>query len=96
LDDGNPDSLKEYQKLWTEKFGNEFEKQLFARRMLERLDNQTIDKLFSSITPQMIEDISKNDDFDFHTSAIIKLLGFKGSLKVAQTIFGAEIKKLLS
>jgi flavin-dependent dehydrogenase len=96
LDNGNPDSLKEYQKLWTEKFGKEFEKQLFARRMLERLDNQTIDKLFCSITPQMVEDISKNDDFDFHTSALIKILGLRGSLKVAQTIFGAEIKKLLS
>jgi hypothetical protein len=44
----------------------------------------------------MVEDISKNDDFDFHTSALIKILGLRGSLKVAQTIFGAEIKKLLS
>jgi geranylgeranyl reductase family protein len=90
------DQLKEYQKLWIQKFGKEFEKQLFARKMLERLDNKTIDKLFSMITPEMISDISKNDDFDFHTSALIKLLGLKGSLKVAQTIFGSEIRKLLS
>jgi geranylgeranyl reductase family protein len=96
LDTGNRDSLKEYQKRWTEKFGKEFEKQLFARKMLERLDNQTIDKLFSSVTPEMIADISENEDFDFHTTALVKLLGLKGSLKVAQTIFGAEIRKLLS
>jgi geranylgeranyl reductase family protein len=96
LDTGNRDVLKEYQKIWTSKFGKEFEKQLFARRMLERLDNQTIDKLFASVTPEMISDISENEDFDFHTSALIKLLGLRRSLKVAQTIFGAEIKKLLS
>jgi geranylgeranyl reductase family protein len=96
LENGNYDSLKEYQKSWTEKFGKEFEKQLFARKMLERLDNQTIDKLFSSVTPEMIADISDNEDFDFHTTALVKLLGLKGSLKVAQTIFGAEIRKLLS
>ncbi|HEX9845710.1 MAG TPA: NAD(P)/FAD-dependent oxidoreductase [Candidatus Nitrosotenuis sp.] len=96
LETGNYDSLKEYQKLWTEKFGKEFEKQLFARKMLERLDNQTIDKLFSSVTPEMVADISDNEDFDFHTTALVKLLGLKGSLKVAQTIFGSEIRKLLS
>lgn len=93
---GKRSDLEEYQKRWNQKFGAEFEKQLFARKMLERIDNHTINKLFSSITDEMIQDISKNDDFDFHTSAIIKMLGLKGSLKVAQTIFGAEIKKLLS
>jgi len=92
----NKDDLKSYQKLWTEKFGKEFEKQLFARKMLERLDNSTIDKIFSTITPEMISDISSNDDFDFHTSAIIKMLGLRGSLKIAQTIFGGEIRKLLN
>lgn len=92
----NKAELETYQKKWEEKFGKEFEKQLFARKMLERLDNKTIDGLFDAITPRMIQDISKNDDFDFHTSALIKMLGLKGSLKVAQTIFGSEVRKLLS
>jgi geranylgeranyl reductase family protein len=96
LKTGKLADLGQYQKDWTQKFGKEFEKQLFARRMLERLDNKTIDKLFSSITLEMMQDISSNDDFDFHTTALIKLLGLKGSLKVAQTIFGSEIRKLLS
>jgi geranylgeranyl reductase family protein len=87
--------LENYQKSWNAKFGKEFEKQLFARKMLDRLDNKTIDKLFGTITPEMMQDVS-NDDFDFHTSAIVKMLGLKGSLKVAQTIFGSEIRKLLS
>ncbi len=95
LESKNPDDLKSYQKSWSQKFGKEFEKQLFARKMLERLDNPTIEKLFSAITPEMISDISNNEDFDFHTTAIVKMLGLKGSLKIAQTIFGGEIRKLL-
>ena len=88
--------LEEYQKRWTEKFGKEFEKQLFARKILERLDNSTINKLFESVTPEIIKEISEKEDFDFHTGSIIKLLGIKGSLKTAQAIIGGEFKKLLS
>jgi geranylgeranyl reductase family protein len=87
--------LQEYQKRWTERFGKEFDKQLLARKILERLDNQTINKLFESITPEITNEISEKDDFDFHTSSIIKLLGIKGSLKTAQTLISGEFKKLL-
>ena len=87
--------LQEYQKRWTERFGKEFDKQLLARKILERLDNQTINKLFESITPEITNEISEKDDFDFHTSSIIKLLGIKGSLKTAQTLISGEYKKLL-
>ncbi len=69
---------------------------MFARKLLERLDNQTINKLFESVTPEITKEISENDDFDFHTGSIIKLLGIKGSIKTAQTLIGSEIKKLLS
>jgi geranylgeranyl reductase family protein len=88
--------LEEYQKKWTEKFGKEFEKQLFARKILERLDNSTINKLFESITPEITKEISEKEDFDFHAGSIVKLLGIKGSLKTAQAIIGGEFKKLLS
>ena len=96
LESGNKSDLEEYQKNWKQKFGKEFEKQSFARKLLERLDNQTINKLFESITPEIIKDISEKDDFDFHAGSIVKLLGMKGSIKTAQTIIGGEIKKLLS
>ena len=88
--------LQEYQKKWTNRFGKEFEKQIIARKILQRIDNQTINKLFESITPEITNEISDKEDFDFHTSSIIKLLGIKGSLKTAQTLIGAEFKKILS
>lgn len=96
LKTGEESDLEEYQTLWMNKFGKEFEKQLFARKILERLDNQTVNKLFESITPEILAEVSEKDDFDFHTGTIIKLLGMKGSLKTAQTLIGNEIKKLLS
>ena len=95
LKTNNQSDLLEYQKKWNERFGEEFAKQIFARKILERIDNQTINKLFKSITPEIIKDISEKDDFDFHTSSIIKLLGMKGSIKTVQTLIGSEIKKLL-
>ena len=95
LKSGNKLDLQEYKKNWDEKFGKEFEQQLLARKILEKLDNKTIDKLFDLITPNVIKDISEKDDFDFHTGSLIKLLGLKGSIKAAQTLLGGKIKDLL-
>ncbi|MFB5612275.1 MAG: NAD(P)/FAD-dependent oxidoreductase [Nitrosarchaeum sp.] len=96
LETKNRSDLEEYQKRWMEKFGKEFEKQLFARKILERLDNNTINKLFEAVTPEITKEISEKEDFDFHTGSIVKLLGIKGSLKTAQALIGGEFKKLLS
>ncbi|EIJ66670.1 FAD binding domain protein [Candidatus Nitrosopumilus salaria BD31] len=95
LKTNNSKDLEEYQKNWTDRFGSEFEKQSLARKILERIDNNTINKLFESITPEIINEISEKDDFDFHTGSIIKLLGIKNSIKTAQTLIGGELKKLL-
>ena len=96
LETNNKSDLYEYQKKWMDRFGKEFERQSLARKILERMDNNTIDKLFESITPEIIKEISEKDDFDFHTSSIIKLLGVKGSLKTAQALIDGELKKLWS
>jgi geranylgeranyl reductase family protein len=91
----NHDDLRQYQKRWTSRFGKEFEKQSLARKVLERIDNETMNQLFDSITPEIIKEISEKDDFDFHTGSIIKLLGLKGSMKTVQILMSSEIKKLL-
>ena len=95
LKSNNKSDLEEYQKQWTCQFGKEFEKQLWARKVLERINNDTINKLFNSITPEIIKEISEKEDFDFHTGSIIKLLGLKGSVKTAKIIVEGELKKLL-
>ncbi|MFB5604312.1 MAG: NAD(P)/FAD-dependent oxidoreductase [Candidatus Nitrosomaritimum aestuariumsis] len=95
LKSNNESDLEEYQKTWTKQFGEEFEKQLWARKILERVENNTINKLFELVTPEIIKEISEKDDFDFHAGSIVKLLGVKGSVKTAQALIGSELKKLL-
>jgi len=88
-------ALADYEKQWKEKFGKEFEKQNLARKVLARLDNNTVNKLFKSITPEIEEDISNKEDFDFHTSSILRLLGMKGTFNTMQALLGGEIKRLV-
>ena len=87
--------LQQYKKSWNNKFGREFEKQRLARKILERVDNKTIDKLFNTITPKIIAEISDKDDFDFHAVSIVRLLGIRKSLSTAQNIMSGEINHLL-
>ena len=88
--------MQQYQKFWQNKFGKEFEKQRLARKILERIDNKTIDMIFDTITPEIISEISNKDDFDFHAISIVKLLGMRKSLNAAQNIMSAEIKRILN
>ena len=96
LESGNKSELEEYQKEWNKKFGKEFENMLLARSLLERMDNKTIDSIFGSITPKILDEISKEGSFDFHTTSVAKLLGVKGSVKAVQAILGNELRRLLS
>ena len=95
LKTNNMEELKLYQEKWMKQFGKEFERQNFVRKILEKIDNETIDKLFESITPEIIKEISEKEDFDFHAGSIIKLLGIKGSIKTAQVMIQGELKKIL-
>ena len=88
--------LQQYQKFWHDKFGQEFEKQRLARKILEKVDNKTVDMIFDTITPEITSEISNKDDFDFHATSIVKLLGMRKSLSAAQNIMSAEIKRMLT
>jgi digeranylgeranylglycerophospholipid reductase len=96
LESGNKSSLLKYQTAWAEKFGKEFENMLLARSLLERLDNKSIDSIFESITPKILDEISKEGSFDFHTTAVAKILGVRGSVKAIQAILGNELRRLLN
>ena len=95
LETNDNSQLVQYQESWYSKFGKEFEKQQLARKVLQKIDNKTVDKIFDMITPEILSEISNKDDFDFHTASIIKLLGIRKSLSAAQNLVGSEIKRLL-
>ena len=96
LETNKHSDLLQYQKFWHDKFGKEFEKQRLARKILEKVDNKTIDMIFDTITPEIISEISNKDDFDFHAISIVKLLGMRKSLSAAQNIMSAEVKRFLT
>ena len=95
LKTGRAEMLDVYQRWWTQRFGDEFQRQLLARKILERLDNDALNKMFRAITPKMTAEISERENFDLHAASLVRLLGIRGSLKTAQTIIGGEVKRLL-
>ncbi len=96
LESNDTSRLGAYQKKWTAKFGKEFENMLLARSLLERLDNQSIDSICQSVTPKMLDEISAEGSFDFHTTSVAKMLGVRGSAKAIQAILGNELRRLFS
>lgn len=90
--DGLGDS---YRAAWYKRFGGEFERQSIARRILERADNGAINDVIRRVSPEALREISAEDDFDFHVSGIIKLLGAAGTARAAGSMLGAELRRLI-
>jgi geranylgeranyl reductase family protein len=88
--------LKEYESNWLSMFKPEFDKMLLARRLLERMDNKAIGNLISAIPSEILEDASVNGDFDFHSTALAKILGAKGAVRMAKALLGNEIRRLIT
>jgi flavin-dependent dehydrogenase len=86
---------KYYESNWLSMFKAEFDKMLIARRLFERMDNRAIDDLINAIPPEVIQEATTDGDFDFHSSAVAKILGAKGAAKMAKALFGNEIRRLL-
>ena len=87
--------LRQYESNWLSMFKPEFDKMLLARRLLERMDNKAIGNLISAIPSEILEDASVNGDFDFHSTAVAKILGAKGAARMAKALLGNEIRRLI-
>lgn len=87
--------LKCYESKWLSMFKAEFDKMLLVRRLFERMDNRAIDDLINAIPPEVIQEASSDGDFDFHSSAVARILGAKGAARMAKALFGNEIRRLL-
>ena len=87
--------LKYYESKWLSMFKAEFDKMLLVRRLFERMDNRAIDDLINAIPPEVIQEASSGGDFDFHSSAVARILGAKGAARMAKALFGNEIRRLL-
>ncbi len=88
--------LKDYQNNWLNTFGKEFDRLLLLRKILERLDNKSLDKIFSNIPAIFIEKISLSSDFDFHAVALKSFLNTKTSVNFLYALMGNEYRKIIS
>jgi digeranylgeranylglycerophospholipid reductase len=96
FEENNISMLWDYQKSWLSIFEGEFNKMLLARRILERVDNKTLDELFRAVSESRLEEISSIGEFDFHTAALTKIFGSRNGIKIMKSILGNEIRRLLS
>jgi geranylgeranyl reductase family protein len=87
--------LWNYQQSWLAIFQDEFNKMLLARRILERIDNKTLDQLFHSVSESRIREICRIGKFDFHAAALTKIIGSRQGIKILKAILGNEIRRLL-
>ena len=87
--------LKRYESSWSSMFKPEFDKMLIARRLLERMDNKAIDDLITTIPTESIQEASVDGDFDFHSTALAKILGAKGAARMAKALLGNELRRLI-
>lgn len=90
----NTSVLSQYEKNWENRFGKEFDKMRLFRKILERLDNKSLDKIFSGIPQNTIEQISSTGDFDFHSFALKRFLTTQMTINMIYTLLGNEYRKI--
>jgi digeranylgeranylglycerophospholipid reductase len=88
--------LYEYEKNWKSIFQKEFNSMLFARKILERLDNKSIDEIFSTLSKKSIKDVSNFSDFDFHSSALDLFLKTRIATNISKILIGNEFRRVFS
>jgi digeranylgeranylglycerophospholipid reductase len=83
----DPSKIQMYEKEWKRLMGREFNTLLWVRRILDRLDNGQIDKIFRAMASSgILERISAESDFDNHSIALLKALGLKNVFQIAGVI----------
>jgi flavin-dependent dehydrogenase len=86
----------DYQNKWINIFGKEFDRLLLLRKILERLDNKSLDKIMSSVPSNIIDKVSSTGDFDYHSFALKNLLNSKITLNFLYVLMGNEYRKIVN
>jgi flavin-dependent dehydrogenase len=94
LDD--PRLLSNYQRDWNARFLPEMKTMRRLRRVFERLSNPDLDALVATIANSRIALRLSKTDFDFHASALLRVLGIEDLLRIAGAVASAEVRSLLT
>ena len=96
IEKSDPHLLQNYQKDWSEEFGDEFRVMRRLRHLYEGLSNGDVDKIVSALGSKRVSERLSTTDFDFHATAFLSALGVKGTLQLASILFSAEARQVLS
>jgi hypothetical protein len=78
-------------------FGSEFAKQIQARKIFSKLDNNSLEKLMEIIVESgVLESISDEGDFDMHSIALARAFGVKNVLKSVGLVVTSQMKSIFS
>jgi flavin-dependent dehydrogenase len=84
--------LKAYEDEWRARLGREFKIALLARKILNRLSDRDIDKIFSIVLKEGIHnDISAEGDMDFQGISILKIMRKRRILRFLPTLLKAAL-----
>ena len=81
------DFLGEYERRWRERLGKEFRVARLARRVLNRLSDKTVDKIFRIIFEKGLQgELSARGDMDFQASLLSALAKKRDILRLLLTV----------
>jgi digeranylgeranylglycerophospholipid reductase len=84
--------LSQYENLWKDELGKDFRMMLLARRVMNRLSDRALDRLFNIVIKENLQGLfSAEGDIDFQSGILLKLLRKKEILGVLPTFLRALI-----
>lgn len=89
--------LKSYEDRWRAKLGGEIKLSLLVRKIMDRLSDRDIDKLFSVIiNGEIYRDLSTKGDMDHQGTSILRVVGRRGIYRFLPSIFKALLSAGIS
>ncbi|MCW4021039.1 MAG: NAD(P)/FAD-dependent oxidoreductase [Candidatus Bathyarchaeota archaeon] len=82
--------LARYESIWRSELGGELRTALWARKVMNRLSDKTLDKLFEVIIKNDLQGfLSAEGDMDFQRGVLLKLFMHKEVLRILPSFLGA-------
>jgi digeranylgeranylglycerophospholipid reductase len=96
IKENSPDLLREqYESAWRRRFAREFALQSRARNIVSKLSRDQVDKLFEIVgSSDVPRRISEESDFDLHSTAFAKVLGYSNVATILGIVITNELRSL--
>jgi geranylgeranyl reductase family protein len=94
--EGDLDALHKYSRSWLRLFHEDFKTSLQGRRIYEKMDNRSIEKVFNFIREKgLLNDLLQEDGFDEHSKWIRRCLGLEELVKIFSIVAAEEVRSLI-